>query len=196
MEQKIKKLGCRVRPLEITNFSVDLSGWFQKQPSVGDMIWFLGHADDGVIWGRVQDGKLITSDRAFNRISPPLRRSTLQQARIFGRNAEVRVWRNGAEFRACLLEDQPDNNAEAFDEETILWGNNAEAKKEGFTLMSDGRQGLRHAVPIDVPDSVFGTSSNKLRPLRLLIRHYLTYDRDGQARIALSRLVNLYVQGG
>jgi hypothetical protein len=47
-----------------------------------------------------------------------------------------------------------------------------------------------------VPDSAFGTGSKRFRPLRLLIRNYLTYDRDGHARIALSRLVNLYVKGG
>jgi CRISPR-associated protein (TIGR03984 family) len=196
MELEIKKLCCRVQPLEIINFSADLSAWFQKQPKVGDKIWFLAHADDGIIWGQIRKGTLITSDSAFQRISPLLRAITLQQARIFGENAEVRVWRNGSEFQACRLEDQMDNSAEAFDEATILWGNKTEAKTEGFTLVSDGRQGLRHAVPIDVPDSAFGTNPTRRRPLRLLIRHYLTYDLEGQARIALSRLVNVYVKGG
>jgi CRISPR-associated protein (TIGR03984 family) len=194
MEQKIK-LGCRVQPLEITNFSADLSAWFQKQPNVGDKIWFLAHADDGIIWGQINNGTLITSASAFHRISPLLRTITLQQARIFGEKAEVRVWRNRSGFQACRLEDRQDNDDEAFDETTILWGNIAEAKKNGFTLLSDGQQGLRHAVPIDVPDSAFGTGPKKLRPLRLKFRHYLTYDRDGQARISLSRLVNVYVPG-
>lgn len=196
MGLEIKKIACSVQSLEIANFAADPRAWFLSQPIVGDKALFLAHADDGVIWGRVEEEKLITSDRAFDRIFPPLRAITLQQARIFGINAEVRVWRNGTKFQACRLEDQPDNDAEAIDEATILWGNNPEAKMEGFTLVSDGRQGLHHAVPLDVSDSAFGRGSKKLRPLRLLIRHYLTYDREGQARIALSRLVNLYVQGG
>jgi len=190
-----KKLACSVQPLAATSFAAGPSAWFLSQSIVGDSALFLAHSDDGVIWGRVEGEKLITSDRVFDGISPPLRAITLQQARIFGMNAEVRVWRNGTGFQACRLEDQPNGAAEAIDESTILWGDNPEARSEGFTLVSDGRQGLRHAVPFDVSDSAFGKYPNNLRPLRLLIRHYLTYDKDGQARVALSRLVNLYVQG-
>jgi CRISPR-associated protein (TIGR03984 family) len=195
MGLEIEELACSVKPLATINFAAGPSAWFLSQSIVGDSALFLAHSDDGVIWGRVEEEKLITSDSVFNGISPPLRAITLQQARIFGMNAEVRVWRNGTGFQACRLEDKQNGASEASDESTILWGDNPEARIEGFTLVSDGRQGLHHAVPIDVSDSAFGKYPKKLRPLRLLIRHYLTYDRDGQARVALSRLVNLYVQG-
>jgi CRISPR-associated protein (TIGR03984 family) len=195
MGLEIKKFDCSVQPLATTSFAAGPSAWFLSQSIVGDSALFLAHADDGVIWGRVEEDELITSDHVFNGISPPLRAITLQQARIFGRNAEIRIWQNGTGFLACRLEDQPDGAAEAIDESTILWGDNAEARMKGFTLVSDGRQGLRHAVPLDISDSAFGKYPKKMRPLRLLIRHYLTYDRYGQVRVALSRLVNLYVQG-
>lgn len=196
MGYKAKSIACQVQLLETTRLTADISAWFQGQPIVGDNAWFLGHADDGVIWGRIQDNQLITSDSAFPRVSPPLRITTLQQARIFGQNAEVRLWRDNTEFKACRLEDQPNNGSVAFDEANILWGTQLEGKDNGFSLMSDGRQGLSHAVPLDIPETAFNANGGMTRPLRLKIRHYLSYDKDGQARIALSRLVKLYVRGG
>lgn len=190
----VKPIACQVQPLETIDFNANLRIWFQGQTSVGKSAWFIAHADDGVIWGRIQDGQLITSDTAFPRVSPPLRAITLQQARIFGQNAEVRIWRDNAGFRACRLADQP-NNDSAIEEANILWGTQLEGKANGFSLVSDGRQGLNHAVPIDVPETAFKAKDRMTRPLRLEIRHYLTYDEDGQARISLSRLVNLYVRG-
>jgi len=195
MEREIKRITCQVEQLNATEFAVNPAGWFQKQPDVGDEAWFLAHADDGVIWGRLQDGQLVTSDTVFSEVSPPLRAITLQQARLFGEKAEVRVWREGNRFQACRLEDQSSEKCEAFDEQHILWGTQVEQRKDGFTLVADGRQGLRHAVPLTLTDSAL----NDGHPLRLTVRHYLTYDEYGQTRIVLSRLVALWVrssQGG
>jgi CRISPR-associated protein (TIGR03984 family) len=187
MQEKIKPMACQRQPLDTTNFATDPSGWFQEQASVGDGAWFLAHADDGVIWGQVREGRLFTSDSVFPQVSPPLRAVTLQQARLFGQSAEVRIWRDGAEFKACRLQDFQDEEAEAFDEMHILWGTQAEARTQGFTLVADGRQGLRHAVPLEVEDAAFVRG----RPLRLLVRHYLTYEDNGRGHIAQSRLVAL-----
>lgn len=190
MKREIKPIACQVQPLDTTDFTADPSAWFQKQPSVGDVTWFLAHADDGVIWGQIRNGQLVTSSSVFPRVSPPLRATTLQQARLFGEGAEVRVWREGNRFKACQLQDHHDQKAEAFDEEHILWGTQAEERKKSFTLMADGRQGLRHAVPLDVAESAFGVRGRS-HPLRLSLRHYLDYDSDGQAYVNLSRLVSV-----
>lgn len=190
MERKIKPLAYQVQPLKMVGFDADPRIWLQNQPSVGENSWFLAHADDGIIWGRFQDGQLVTSDSVFPKISPPLRSITLQQARIFGHKAEVRVWRNGNKFEACRLEDHFEKDAEAFDEDYLLWGTHPDERINGFTLVSDGNQGLKHAVPIDIADAAFKTN----HPLRLQIRHYLIYDQE-QARIALSRLVEVSVRG-
>lgn len=196
MERSVKPIACHVQHLDTTDFAADPRTWFQRQPNVGDETWFLAHADDGVIWGRLRDSKLITSDSVFSKISPPLQAITLQQARLFGQYAEVRVWRNGVDFQACRLEDQTDEEAEAFDERHILWGTQPGRQANGFTLVSDGRQGLRHAVPLNVSKTAFETNGKNSRPLRLLVRHYLSYDEDGQARIVLSRLVEVCMRGG
>jgi CRISPR-associated protein (TIGR03984 family) len=187
MKRKIKPMACQRQPLDTADFMTDPSGWFQEQASVGDDAWFLAHADDGVIWGQIREGQLLTSDSVFPQVSPPLRAITVQQARLFGQSAEVRVWRNGEGFKACRLQDRHDEEAEAFDEMHILWGTQAEERAQDFTLVADGRQGLRHAVPLKVEDAAFGRG----RPLRLVVRHYLTYDGDGRGRIAQSRLVAL-----
>ena len=190
MSREIKEITCQVCPLDAKEFAANPVDWFEKQPSVGDEAWFLAHADDGVIWGCLQNGQLVTSGVVFSEVSPPLRATTLQQARLFGETAEVRVWRDGNEFRACRLEDQSSAEGEALDEYHILWGKQTEQRKDGFTLVADGRQGLRHAVPLTLTEGLFHDD----RPLRLTVRHYLAYDGCGQARIALSRLVALWAE--
>ena len=53
-------------------------------------------------------------------------------------------------------------------------------------MVRDGAQGMRHAVPIDVTNEQL-----KQRRLRLRVRHYITYNNDGEASVILSRLVQL-----
>ena len=190
---RVIKLDCQFTPLDTTNFAVDPAVWFQRQPNVGTGGWFLAHADDGVIWGQIRDSHLVLSNSVFPRVSPALRTFTLQQARLFGEQAEVRVWRENNAFRACFLHDYQDQGDEAFEEEHILWGTRRVDQSNDFTLLADGRQGLQHAVPLPVPHNVFD-EDRRVRPLRLRVRHYLTYDADGQVCIALSRLVTLEIQ--
>lgn len=184
--------------LDMAGFAEDPRGWFARQPRVGAEAWLLAHDDDGVVWGRVlqmPDGQaaLALSSDLFPKFSPPLRAETLQQARLFGADAEVHVWRDGDGFRACRLQDGGDAALESFDERQILWGTRAEGRDGGFTLLADGRQGLRHAVPLDVPESAFG--GDAWRPLRLVVRNYVRPDGQGQAYIAYSRLAGLeYVE--
>lgn len=63
-------------------------------------------------------------------------------------------------------------------------------EKDGFTLLSDGQQGLKHAVPLT---GIKFDSQEKTqhRPVRLLVRHYIDYNDAVVARIFLSRLVSL-----
>lgn len=188
MKREVKPVGYQVEHLDSTDFAADVVGWFQKQTDVGDGNWFLAHADDGVIWGQTRNGQLIVSSSIFSEISPPLQATTLQQARLFGELAEVRVWRDGKNFRACCLRDHADEGAEAFDEEHLLWGTSVEEQRDNFTLVAEGRQGLRHAVPFAV-SSLTPLSQN--RRLRLRVRHYLAYDNNGQVYVSASRLVTL-----
>ena len=159
--------------------------------------FLLAHTEVGVLWGRVDGGALVTASEAFkgDEKSRPLLRADLTsallwQARLFSPKAEVLLWRDGETWRARALDDTGVPEGDIIDEEQMLWGTTAEARAGGFTLLADGREGLRHAVPIDVPQSAFGSGNNR-RPVRLLVRHHIDYDEDGNARIARSRLCDL-----
>ena len=59
-----------------------------------------------------------------------------------------------------------------------------------FTLLRDGFQGLKHAVPLTKGIQI--DNNEKLAStIRLVVHHYIDYNDDGLARINLSRLVKL-----
>ncbi|MFP4336309.1 MAG: CRISPR-associated protein Csx19 [Halothece sp.] len=177
--------------IDVNQVKSDLKGWLENQAKKQEpnLKYLLAHAEDGVIWGRFeQDGTLITQT-APQDLFPKykfakLRWSTLQQCRIFGEKAEVLLWKVNDQPKARLVIDKEET--EYICENQILWGTKAEKESNGFTLVSDGSQGLKHAVPLS--GSFKGKDS---RPLRLKVHHYIDYDESGVARISLSRLVNL-----
>lgn len=176
----------KCEPLELPS-QVDLQTWLEEQASQYKLNFLLAHAEDGVIWGKFQDGNLITADSVFPEFAK-LRKLTLQQCRIFSETSEVMLWLTDEGFKARIIEDE--ENTEFISENQILWGTQAEKISAGFTLVSDGSQGLRHAVPL--VDINFDANQKLYRPLRLCVRHYINYDEEtGLARIYLSRLVNL-----
>jgi CRISPR-associated protein (TIGR03984 family) len=156
--------------------------------------FLLAHCDDGVVWGRFDEGShsLVTSDAAAEghteamKVCPPLRLDTLQQARAFGPDAELLIWRvEEGRWKARLISDsekQHENTewGEAFDEPQLLWGTKAEPLDHGFTLLTEGASGLRHAVPLEHKGS---------SQAQILVRHYLT--KNGFARVEASRLTAL-----
>ncbi|NES17618.1 MAG: TIGR03984 family CRISPR-associated protein [Symploca sp. SIO3E6] len=164
-----------------------LKPWLEAQAEKYKLRYLLAHAEDGVVWGRFDDGKLTTPDE-YDIHLPKLRLLTLQQCRLFGKNAEVMLWKVGQNWRARAIKDQALSKEDYLCENQILWGTKPKTElKNGFTLVSDGSQGLRHAVPLtNIP-----FQGQDYRPLRLKVRHYLDYDESGVARINLSRLVNL-----
>ena len=150
--------------------------------------WLLAHADDGVIWGEMRDDGLHLSCDAFPEHSPPLRPETLQQMRMFGPLAELLFWRDGAAWQARLIRDNAGEAHGYFDEAHLLWGDIAEQQKNGFLLLRQGKEGLRHAPPLNFAGQL--PASLKARPY-LKVRHYINYDEDGQAYVAYSRLVTI-----
>ena len=69
-------------------------------------------------------------------------------------------------FQACRITDTDDENAASFDEAHIC-GGRMRRWEGGFTLLADGQEGLRHAVPLDIPASV-------LREI-LVTGHYVAF---------------------
>src|SRR5262249_20518527 len=119
--------------------------------------------------------------------SPPLRVQALQQVRLFAQHAELLVWRGEGGWQARLIRDGSDGNGwvEAVDERQLLWGTHGTRLDHDFTLLRDGAQGLRHAVPLALP---IGPKGDAIPP-RLRVRHYLA--NESFARVVASRLVDL-----
>lgn len=167
----------------------NIAEWIRKWMAPGRS-FLLAHADDGVIWGKLdEEGRLVTSHDCDSNISPPLQQKTLQQAFIFGVLGEVRLWREGDHWRACPITG--DESEDTIEETQVLWGTEVvRSYPNQFTHVREKRQhGMDHIVPIGVSEDVL-----RERRLRLAVRHFIRTDPNtGEARIALSRLVNLYV---
>lgn len=145
----------------------------------------LAFADDGVIWGKKVDGKLVASHEISPAISPALRGETLQQAFVFGAGDEMRLFRDETgQWQALRVVD----GEEVIRESQVLWGDEVIEVRDGFTYLRDKKQqGLEHIVPIEV-------KLDDDQCLRLDVHHMVEYDQEtGEARIVLSRLAGLRV---
>ncbi|MBK1620150.1 TIGR03984 family CRISPR-associated protein [Lamprobacter modestohalophilus] len=173
-----------------------LRAYLEAQAETYQLHWLLAHLDDGVLWGRFDEGRLITSHEAAEgherarSCSPPLRALTLQQARLFAPHAEVLVWRDDTNsLKARLMRDTKEGETpiwqEGFDESQLLWGDYAHPLVQGFSLLEQGQQGLLHTPPLAL--------SGEIDPPRLRVRHYL--NSSGFARIDTSRLCELSAGG-
>jgi CRISPR-associated protein (TIGR03984 family) len=174
-----------------------LRKWLNEKVQEHKLKYLLAHAEDGVIWGNFDSQcNLITSDEPVKLFPkwqfPAFRYETLQQCRVFCETVEIMFWKTDEGLKARIIKDKHLKREDYIPEDQILWGTQAEEVRDGFTLVSDGSQGLRHAVPL--VDIEFDKNSEKIyRPLRLSVRHYIDYEREtGLAHIYLSRLVDLF----
>ncbi|NEP56074.1 MAG: TIGR03984 family CRISPR-associated protein [Symploca sp. SIO2G7] len=186
----------------VVDFSeqLPLKRWLKQQAQEYQLPYLLAHAEDGVIWGRFElDSRRLTIARAVfpECYFPKLRLGTLQQCRVFGEAGEVFLWnRNGEWHSRLILQNKVEEliaqeQIGLIPEAQILWGTQG-TTSGNFTLLSDGSEGLKHAVPLAVEESYFSKDKTKqYRPVRLEVNHYFGYDSDGVARIFLSRLVSL-----
>jgi len=190
------------KKIEIESFKVEkkISALLlEKAESVGDdgKVYLLSFHDDGVVWGKVKNQTLITSDFKDSP-STLFRPETLQELRLFGEKGQLHIWRTGeTEFKGCLALEDYLKDFEPIEEKQVLHGTRIDTDENGkdlsnvdFMIVRDGLEGLRHAFPV-VDKSKFG---DQKRPLRLLVKHYVEYDEDGAARIAYSRLANVSVE--
>lgn len=168
---------------DFRTFASNPRQWFVDQGQAHGLIMFLGHDDDGVIWGKIENGQLKLSGESFAEVEVELRALTLQQVRLFGAAGELLVWRGDlGKWHGRYLADVPPDDI--LEETHRLWGeaSGPPGTKDGFSLMRDGTQGLLHAPPLKLARG---------ERAALKVRHYLDYDDQGQAYIALSRLVSL-----
>ena len=88
--------------------------------------------------------------------------STLQSAHLFGKDGELRILRTDSGMEEIWLED---NN----------WAKD-DIEDENYLLWNDGEQGLNYVRPVQFS--------------KLIVRHYIRYDDQGQAYFSHSRLVS------
>ena len=176
--------------VDLNTFTTDIVAWFATQSPLGTDTWLLAYAEDGVIWGKLEQGKLALPQTD----TPTLTPLTLLEARLFGENGEVHIWRTDNGFSACRITEQPKENG-AFDEIQRLWGTDFDRDSkvgDGFTLLVDGLEGLRHAVPLVVPTNYFVKPPPRFHPALIQTRHYFQVDAEtGVTSVALSRLVSI-----
>lgn len=186
-----------VEPVSGPGSDAEAGGWLAQQ-ATAERPFLLAFADDGVIWGRWVAGQLVTADRAVaasatadprsRDVSPPLRGETLQQASVFGRTDEVRLFRDEmGQWQARRIGDSNDR----IDERQLLVGNEVVASYGEFTHVRDRiQQGIDHIVPVSLTHQDVAAGRGPC----LLVRHFVAYDKDsGEARIGLSRLVEIKI---
>ena len=214
MRREQKTLWFTGATVDTTGFASDMLGWFINQASISSAsqadLWFLAHAAPGIIWGKLVQGKLHLSSDYFPAVSPPLEAQTLWEARLFCQSTQLHLWRTTAGFAAWRIDERPKGAADpaqnfAFDEWHRLWGTTIQATSPAppaqesqtprFTLLADGAEGLRLALPLLLAENQFTPpkANPRYRPARLLTRSYVAFDDDGRACVTASRLVDLAV---
>jgi len=165
--------------------------WLDGALSNGAFV--LTHALDGVNWGRIGNRQKVFSHNIAPEIAPPLHRNTLQQMRVFNESWEYFFWRVGKTWHVRSIVENPAEDMAvvayaAMDEHHLLWGIEAERESNGFSVLKDGAQGLRHVIPL-------GSSNiSSTQRAALLVRHYVSSYENGVQHIAMSRLINLEVK--
>jgi CRISPR-associated protein (TIGR03984 family) len=179
-KHKIKEITYNIGE---TKDIVDPLAELKTQVATGKYGYLLAHADDGVIWGYVDNKDLKLSSKEFPDISPKLRPETLWELRLFGEAAEWHLWRTEKGWLACTVVDGEGGKENSFDEQYILWGTDPEGTSQnGFHPVREADLGIVHTPPIKM---------NERHTLTLSVRHYIDHDDAGAAYIKISRLMNL-----
>ena len=162
--------------------------------------WILVQADDGVLWGKVENGQPVFPKGVDGTVCPTTK--TAWSVRVFNSKAELLLWKDDATWRWRILTDadvsEPNVKwTEWIEEKMMLYGTGAKCLDGDFSTMSEGAEGLVHTVPLALPTKAFNHADKDgkpvpYHPLRLVVRHYLEEDKNtGMVKIVASRLVTL-----
>ena len=160
--------------------------WLNTQAA--GMEYLLAQTLTGVVWGKVVGNALVLQPEA-----EPLTEATMLEVRLFGKEKELLVWRDGGKLHGRVWTHKP--HVDSYEQTYILWGTAGRAEGEGFTKVVDGQQGLSHTVPLPFSQIRFTQEKDKeglRRPLGLTVRHTLAADTDtGLTVIVASCLTGL-----
>jgi len=190
--------GCVIEPL-VDSTCRDLLAWVvgsRGAPTTDGVELLLAYCYDGVTWGRLDRDTRgwQLACLPFPARAPKPKEENLLELRLFGREFEILIWRQGRSFGGRTLRDHPwgQDYLRPIDESRILLGDRLlEGPKGGFSRVGSPT-GTEQVVPVEVSEDAFQKSS---WPLRLHVRHYLEPDEEtGAVRIAATRLVKLEVK--
>ena len=154
--------------------------------------YVLLHADDGVLWGRIEGGRLVTPPPS--EWTPSLRSLTIQQCRVFNSKGELFIWREseGVWNGRALIEDG--SAYRSMEKSAILCGSRivSHPAPQGFTPIIEPGVGMRQIVPVQIPDDALRKDNKRefKDDWRVVLRvvEYFSEDDDGQVIIVCSRL--------
>lgn len=150
--------------------------------------WVLGHAMDGLLWGKIAAGRMVLANDADPTWGAPLKRANLLDLRVFNRTKEMRIWPADGMLQCCLVyESQGEAPSLAYDEHQIFIAGKRRAFLEAngvkFSLI-EGPSGQCHAIPVDW--------NGERQIQRLWVRHYVFPRNDnGMLAVTESRLLDI-----
>lgn len=158
-----------------------------------ELRWLLAWSDGGVTWGRRAGVGWRLSSAPFPEASPPIEEPALQELRLFGPEAEIRLWRADGGFQGRRIADAPGEDLQPpvtpRNESWLLVGDRLAAVRDGFALVN-GRAGRRQALPL--PLETDENQAERTLPWRLEIRHHFEQSPEtGAVRVALTRLLDV-----
>jgi CRISPR-associated protein (TIGR03984 family) len=141
----------------------------------GDIL--LAYFQDGVLWGKVIDDKLICStkfnDKAFLR------------AHLFNETRELRVIQtpDGLKIFESIEQDGDEEENFSFDRNYLLWGDKLanpqpEGCPEGFTWVDMGQRGIRQCLPFSESELV--EKDEEIHRVNLKVRYYANASQRGE----------------
>lgn len=173
--------------------------WLTAQMNNNGLTYLLAFADDGIIWGRMDNSELVIAHEASQKEDKKnytqLRGETLQQAHIFGEDMEIRLF-HGEMGEWKFKEIKDEDKSRTIVESQILWGDKRDDKdgqqpmNPNFTKLLAERKGISPQIlPIEREKYAEG------KYVRLEVHHMVDFDKDtGEAYIKLSRLAGLSVE--
>lgn len=198
--------GCEVTKLEAATCQRYLA-WLlgeddaAKPQGATGLVWALAHCDEGVTWGRF-DPKLNIwrlGNQVAPDVSPPIRRESLQEVRLFGQSGEVLIWRTEEGLQGRMLCDSGPSSSHTdpsifippSNESRILRGSYViRSYEHGFSRVGDVT-GAEQVLPLEVTNEQLRSGQ-----VRLEVRHYFESDAStGAVRVAASRLVGIIAGG-
>ena len=150
--------------------------------------WALGHAMNGLLWGKILSGLMVLAHNANPTWGASLKPETLLDLRIFNPDREFRIWRTDNGLKGCMVSESSDKpGCLACDEKQIFiagkrLGDPVMFSNVTFSLV-EGPSGQCQAIPVDW--------DGEQQTCRLWVRHYAHPRSNGMLRIAESRLLKI-----